>query len=82
MRAIRAHLSMYPKWLLFILLVFLITFILSVTVFINFTLMLINLALLFGAYSVREIKGNQLAFVLCLTLCITFILFAFKTYPL
>lgn len=81
MRSIRAYLSMYPKWLLVVALVFLVTFVLAITVFKNLTLIVLSLALLFGAYAVKEMKYNRLVFVICLFLCIAFVLLAIRTYP-
>ncbi len=82
MHAIRAQLSMYPKGFIAVLMIFTINLILTMTVFLNLTLILVNLAMLYVAFSVRALKYNKLYFALCLVLSITFVIIAFKTYPI
>ncbi|GAS85843.1 unknown protein [Paenibacillus amylolyticus] len=82
MRVIRAQLSVYPKWLTAVFIVFVINFVLAVTIFLNFTLMVANLAMLFTAYSIREYKYNKIYFSLCLLLSISFVILAVMTYPI
>lgn len=54
MRVIRTQLSMYPKWLTAVFIVFVINFVLAVTIFLNFTLMVADLAMLL----LRIVFGN------------------------
>jgi|GEM_PF-1524685 len=82
MRVIRSQLSMYPKWLTAVFIVFFINFVLAVTVFLNFTLMVANLAMLFTAYSIREYKYNKIYFSICLFLSISFVIMGIKTFPI
>ncbi len=82
MRVIRAQLSAYPKWLTAVFIVFVINFVLAVTVYLNLTLMVANLAMLFAAYSIREYKYNKVYFGLCLFLSISFVILAMETYPI
>lgn len=82
MHAIRAQLSMYPKWFVAVLMIFTINLILTMTMFINLTLILANLAMLYVAFSIRTLKYNKLHFALCLVLSITFVIIAFKAYPI
>lgn len=82
MHAIRAQLSMYPKWFIAVLMIFTINLIITMTLFINLTLILANLAMLYIAFSIRTLKYNKLHFALCLVLSITFVINAFKTYPI
>ncbi|PWW31716.1 hypothetical protein DET56_12621 [Paenibacillus pabuli] len=82
MHAIRAQLSMYPKWFVAVLMIFTINLILTMTMFINLTLILANLAMLYVAFSIRTFKYNKFHFALCLVLSITFVIIAFKTYPI
>lgn len=82
MRVIRTQLSMYPKWLTAVFIVFVINFVLAVTIFLNFTLMVADLAMLFAAYSIREYKYNKIYFCLCLLLSISFVILAVVTYPI
>lgn len=82
MHAIRAQLSMYPKWFVAVLMIFTINLILTMTMFINLTLILANLAMLYAAFSIRTLKYNKLHFALCLVLSITFVIIAFKAYPI
>ncbi|KOY18353.1 hypothetical protein AMS66_00890 [Paenibacillus xylanivorans] len=82
MHAIWAQLSMYPKWFIAVLMIFTINLILTMTVFLNLTLILVNLAMLYVAYSIRRLKYNKLHFALCLLLSITFVIIAFQTYPI
>jgi hypothetical protein len=82
MHAIRAQLSMYPKWFIAVLMIFTINLIVTMTLFVNLTLILANLAMLYVAFSIRTLKYNKLHFVLCLILSITFVIIAFKTYPI
>ncbi|SEP31619.1 hypothetical protein SAMN05518670_6501 [Paenibacillus sp. OK076] len=82
MHAIRAQLSMYPKWFVAVLIIFTINLILTMTMFINLTLILANLAMLYAAFSIRTLKYNKLHFALCLVLSITFVIIAFKAYPI
>lgn len=81
MHAIQAHLSMVPKWFSAVLVIFIINFILMMTVFFNLTWMLCNLAMLFAAFSIREFRYNKLYFGVCLFLSISFVIIAMKTYP-
>lgn len=82
MHAIRAQLSMYPKWFIAVLMIFTINLIITMTLFINLTLILANLAMLYIAFSIRTLKYNKLHFALCLVLSITFVIIAFKAYPI
>ncbi len=82
MHAIRAQLSMYPKWFIAVLMIFTINLIITMTLFINLTLILANLAMLYIAFSIRTLKYNKLHFAPCLVLSITFVIIAFKTYPI
>ncbi|OME98676.1 hypothetical protein BK129_30270 [Paenibacillus amylolyticus] len=82
MRVIRTQLSMYPKWLTAVFIVFVINFVLAVTIFLNFTLMVADLAMLFAAFSIREYKYNKIYFSLCLLLSISFVILAVVTYPI
>lgn len=81
MNAIRAHLSMVPKWFSVALTIFVINLILMMTVFVNLSFILVNLAMLFAAYSIREFKYNKLHFGLCLFLSISFVIIAIETFP-
>lgn len=82
MRVIRSQLSMYPKWFPVVFIVFFINFVLAVTVFLNFTLMLASLAMLFAAYSIREYKYNKIYFSLCLFLSVSFVILGIRTFPM
>lgn len=82
MHAIRAQLSVYPKWFVAVLMIFTINLIITMTLFINVTLILANLAMLYAAFSIKTLKYNKLHFALCLVLSITFVIIAFKTYPI
>ncbi len=82
MRVIRSQLSMYPKWFPIVFIVFFINFVLAVTVFLNFTLMLASLAMLFAAYSIREYKYNKIYFSLCLFLSVSFVILGIRTFPM
>lgn len=82
MRIIRAQLSMYPRWLTAVFIVFFINFVLAVTIFLNVTLMVADLAMLFAAYSIREYKYNKIYFSLCLLLSISFVILAIRTFPI
>ena len=82
MRVIRTQLSMYPRWLTAVFILFVINFVLAVTIFLNFTLMVADLAMLFAAYSIREYKYNKIYFSLCLFLSISFVILAIRTFPI
>lgn len=82
MRVIRSQLSMYPKWLTAVFIVFVINFVLAVTVFLNFTLMVANLVMLFAAYSIRVYKYNKIYFSLCLFLSVSFVIIGIRTFPI
>lgn len=82
MRVIRSQLSMYPKWFPVVFIVFFINFVLAVTVFLNFTLMLASLAMLFAAYSIREYKYNKIYFSLCLFLSVSFVILGIRRFPM
>lgn len=82
MRVIRTQLSMYPRWLTAVFIVFVINFLLAVTIFLNFTLMVADLAMLFAAYSIREYKYNKIYFSLCLLLSISFVILGIRAFPI
>lgn len=86
MYAIRAHLSMFPKWFVTITTIFIIQLVVAMTGYFNFGFMLVNLATLFGAYAAREYareyKFNKISFVLCLILSFSFVMLAIQSYSL
>nr|WP_154985791.1 hypothetical protein [Paenibacillus xylanexedens] len=82
MYAIRAHLSMFPKWFVTITTIFIIQLVVAMTGYFNFSFLLVNLATLFGAYVAREYKFNKISFVLCLILSIRFVMLAIQSYSL
>ncbi|WP_440115205.1 hypothetical protein [Paenibacillus sp. QZ-Y1] len=82
MNAIRAQLSMYPKWLIAVFTVFTINLVLAMTGYVNISLLLLNLAMLFAACGIREFKYNKLYFGVCLFLSVSFVIIAMRTYPI
>lgn len=82
MYAIRAHLSKFPKWFITITTIFIIQLVVAMTGYLNFSFMLVNLAMLFGAYATREYKSNKISFALCLILSISFVMMAIQSYSL
>ncbi|QKS57941.1 hypothetical protein HUB98_17630 [Paenibacillus barcinonensis] len=82
LHAMRAHLSMFPKWFVGIIAIFGFQLIVAMTGYFNFSVMLVNLALLFSAFAIREYKYNKIYFTLCLLLSISFVMIAVQAYTL